>query len=118
MAYDEDLAHRLRTALEGVMGISEKRMMGGQFFFLDGNMVGGAYRDKSGEGLFMFRVGKRNEQPAMQRESFRLSGRGQHRMRGFFTIAADACDTAELGEWVSLALSFVCTLPPKNTAEP
>lgn len=63
--YDEELSDRLRNALEGMTGVSEKRMMGGLCFMLNGNMLGGAHREKSGEQLFMFRVGKENEDAAL-----------------------------------------------------
>lgn len=58
MAYDEQLTDRLRNTLEGLAGLSEKRMMGGVCFLLQGNMLGGADRTKDGAGRFMFRVGR------------------------------------------------------------
>lgn len=61
MAYDEELAHRMRKAMPSGLAITEKRMMGGVCFFLEGNMVGGADRSKSGERRLMFRVGKADE---------------------------------------------------------
>ena len=67
MAYDEQLATRFRKAINEPSNISEKRMMGGLCFLHNGNMIGGADRNKEGSGRFMFRVGKDNETEALSR---------------------------------------------------
>jgi hypothetical protein len=113
MAYDEELTDRFRATLDGMMGISEKRMMGAVCFFLDGNMIGAADRTKTGEGRFMFRVGKENEAEALTREGASVAVMGAKRMSGFIFVSEDACDDAALKEWVSLALGYVSKLPPK-----
>ena len=59
MPYDEALTNRMRRALAAHVGISERRMMGGVCFFLNGNMLSGARHDKDGNRRFMFRVGRR-----------------------------------------------------------
>ena len=52
MAYDEDLAERLRELLAGETGISEKKMFGGLAFLVHGNMCVSA----SGQGGLLARV--------------------------------------------------------------
>ncbi len=113
MAYDEMLAARFRQALGGMADISEKRMMGGVCFLLDGNMIGGADRTKAGEGRFMFRVGKENEVAARALPGGQQMEQGGRRMGGFFFVAEGACTDQVMTQWLSLALSFVSTLPPK-----
>jgi len=113
MAYDEELAHRFRQVLDGMVGISEKRMMGAACFFLDGNMIGGASRQKDGRGRFLFRVGKDNQAEALARDGAEPAVLGGRRMSGFMVVDTDACDDDALCDWVSLALSFVTTLPAK-----
>ncbi len=113
MAYDEELTSRFREALGGLPGVSEKKMMGGVCFLLDGNMVGGADRTKAGEGRFMFRVGKDNQEEALGREGAQAMEQGGRRMTGLVFVSEEACDDDALKDWVSLALSFVTTLPPK-----
>ena len=113
MAYDEELADRFRATLDGMMGISEKRMMGAVCFFLDGNMIGAADRSKTGEGRFMFRVGKENEAEALRRDGASVAVMGPKRMSGFIFVGEEACNDAALKEWVSLALSYVSRLPAK-----
>lgn len=114
MAYDEELAARYRETLDGMVGISEKKMMGGVCFFLDGNMIGGADRTKSGAGRFMFRVGKDNEAEALSRPGAIIMEQGGRRMGGLVFVDEEACDRKALKSWVRLALSFVSTLPAKE----
>ncbi len=113
MAYDEEMTDRYRATLDGMAGISEKRMMGGVCFFLDGNMIGGADRSKDGERRFMFRVGKENEAEALARDGARIVELGGRRMGGLIFVPIDVCDDAALKDWISMALRFVSTLPPK-----
>ena len=113
MAYDEGLAGRMRDALVGMAGISEKRMMGGVCFFLDGNMLGGADRTKAGQGRFMFRVGKDNQAAALARPGAWAMEQGGRRMGGLVFVDEAACDDGALRDWIALALGFVGTLPAK-----
>ncbi len=62
--YDEHVAQRFRDTLAGGEGVSEKRMMGGLCFLVNGNMVGGADQTKSGQRRFMFRIGKESDEAA------------------------------------------------------
>ncbi len=113
MAYDELLTSRFRDALGRTKGVSEKKMMGGVCFLLHGNMIGGADRTKSGDGRFMFRVGKDNEAEALSRPGAAVMEQGGRRMGGLIFVDEKACDDAALVNWIALALSFVSTLPPK-----
>ncbi len=114
MAYDEELSLRLHSALEGIMDVTDKRMMGGVCFMVRGNMLGGADRNKDGEGQFMFRVGKDNEAEALARKGAKIVELGGRRMSGMVFVDEEACpDDASLREWVTLAMSFVSTLPDK-----
>jgi TfoX/Sxy family transcriptional regulator of competence genes len=113
MAYDEELAARFRAALAGMAGISEKRMMGGVCFFLNGNMIGGADRTKTGERRFMFRVGKENEAAALALPGATILEQGGRRMSGLIFVDESLCDDEAMRRWLSPALGFVSGLPPK-----
>jgi len=113
MAYDPHLADSFREALPVELPFSEKRMMGGLCFLLNGNMVGGADRAKTGEGRFMFRVGKENEAIALARPGASVVELGGRRMGGMIFVDAAPCSLVDLRDWVFLALSFVETLPAK-----
>ncbi len=113
MAYDEFLAERLRDAIGDQRPVAEKRMMGGVCFMIDGNMLGGADRQKDGSGRFMFRVGKDNETEALSRPGAIPLEQGGRRMGGMVFVDESACGPKELKSWVALALKFVGALPPK-----
>jgi len=88
-------------------------MMGGVCFLKNGNMIGGADRQKDGSGRFMFRVGKENEEQALARKGASVMEQGGRRMSGLIFVNEDDCNDKDLKEWVALALSFVSKLPPK-----
>ena len=113
MPHDEHLTARMRAMLDGLPGVSEKRMMGGVCFLVDGNMVGGARREKSGDAHFMFRVGKDNEEQALAQPGTRPMIHGGRKMGGFIWLDEDAASDDAMRALNSLSLSFVTTLPPK-----
>lgn len=114
MAVDEELSARVREALEGLPNIVERKMMGGMCFMINGNMIGGAHRSaKAGDGWLMFRVGKDNDALALARPGAQPVIMGGKKMGGMVFVDETQCDDDQLRSWVSLALSFVATLPPK-----
>jgi hypothetical protein len=112
VAFDEELTERMRAALGNGPAFSEKRMMGGVCFFLNGNMIGGADRSKEGLRRLMFRVGKANEVAAGLPGGLPMF-LGERPMPGFYFVDADQCDDALLGQWLAVALDHAARLPPK-----
>lgn len=106
MAYDEDLAARIRT-VEG--GLAEKKMFGGIAFLLNGNMAVGV----SGDEL-MVRVGKDDADAALAEPGtrpFEMSGKS---MAGWILVGGDAIgDEDSLARWVDTGVSFAAGFPPK-----
>jgi hypothetical protein len=113
MAYDQDLADRFRAALGSRWDYYEQRMMGSLCFMIEGHMIGGCHRTKSGDRRFMFRVGKPNQAEALARPGAMPMVHGGRRMGGFVYVEASACDPAALVGWIELAAGYVATLPPK-----
>lgn len=111
MAYDEELANRLRARIEGDAGLSEKRMFGGLAFLINGNMAVSA----SGQGGLLLRVDPAQTQalaaePHVQR--FVMRGR---EMDGWLRVDAGALATDdEFYRWVDRGLSYARSLPPKR----
>lgn len=109
MAYDEDVARRMRDWLANEDGIAERRMFGGLAFMAHGNMVCGV----TGTGG-MARVGKDRMDEAMA-----LPGTGEmtftgRKMGGMVDVAETTlADDALRGEIVALALAYARSLPPK-----
>jgi TfoX/Sxy family transcriptional regulator of competence genes len=110
MAYDEELAARIRGHAAG-LPVEEKKMFGGLAFLLGGHMAVAA----SGKGGLMVRVepsdtAKLLEEPGA--EPFEMGGRGG--MQGWLRVSSEAvADDDALARWVDLGLAYAHTLPPK-----
>ena len=108
MAFDEDLAERMRVALAGTGTIREVRMFGGLCFMLNGNMVAGT----SKRGLIV-RVGKDQQPSALARPGAKRMEMTGRPMEGYIFVDPPPSDDRSLQEWIALAIAFVKTLPPK-----
>ena len=110
MAYDEDLANRIRELILAEDGVAEKRMFGGLAFLINGNMAVSA----SGQGGLLLRVdpaqtdalaGKQYAQP------FEMRGRA---MQGWLRVDAAGLRTKrELERWVNRGVAYARSLPSK-----
>lgn len=110
MAYDEDLAARIRDLLAPERGLSEKRMFGGLAFLLDGHMTVAV----SGQGGLLLRIDPaRSDELVAAPAVGRMVMRGRE-MDGWLRVDQHAVSTEEqLAEWVGRGVAFVRTLPPK-----
>jgi phage terminase large subunit-like protein len=110
MAYDEDVANRLREELAGE-DFTEKRMFGGLAFLVAGHMAIAASRT----GGLLVRVDPAAAEAALQQpHAARMVMRGRE-MDGWLTVAPDAvADGDAIGGWAATALAYVRTLPPKD----
>ena len=111
MAFDEDLAHRLRELLRDEDGVSEKRMFGGQAFLLHGNMCVSA----SSRGGLLARVDP-DEAPALLKAPHvsLMEMRGRQ-MPGWIFVAGEGVRTQrQLRPWVARSVRFARTLAPKH----
>jgi TfoX/Sxy family transcriptional regulator of competence genes len=110
MAYDVHLVRRIRSYLQGEIGLSEKRMFGGLAFLINGNMAVSA----SSQGGLLLRVDPTSTDalvtdPHVQRAVMR--GR---EMDGWLRVDADAVTSdEELARWLAHGLAYARSLPPK-----
>jgi TfoX/Sxy family transcriptional regulator of competence genes len=110
MAFDEDLANRVRDELADVAGLSEKRMFGGLAFVVNGHMAVAA----SSQGGLLLRcdpaqTGELLSAPHAER--FAMRGR---EMDGWLRIDADGvADEDQLRHWVGIGVAYASSLPPK-----
>jgi TfoX/Sxy family transcriptional regulator of competence genes len=110
MAFDEQLADRVRASLGGVSGVTEKRMFGGLCFLLDGNMCCGIV----GETL-MVRVGPDAYENALARPHAREMDFTGRALKGMVYVAPEGLGTARsLSAWVKRGTTFAGELPPKR----
>jgi TfoX/Sxy family transcriptional regulator of competence genes len=109
MAYDENLAQRVRQALSGQDGVIEKKMFGGLAFMLHGNMSVGVEKDR-----LMVRVGPDRYDKALARPHARPMDFTGRPMKGFVYVPPEGLHTdAALQEWVHMGVEFALTLPKK-----
>jgi TfoX/Sxy family transcriptional regulator of competence genes len=109
MAYDENLAARIRKALGKAPGITEKKMFGGLAFLDRGLMFTGV----SGSTL-MARVGKELYEDSLARDHVRVMDFTGKPMAGYVFVDEPGFSTEEdLRFWLKRCLDFVATLPPK-----
>ena len=109
MAFNEDLAARVREILAEGGEVDERRMFGGIAFMVRGHMCCGI----SGDDL-MLRLGPDRAERALEEPHVRPMDFTGRPMKGYVYVAPAATRTeARLREWLGLARDFVGTLPPK-----
>lgn len=110
MAYDEELANRLRECVQHEPGVTEKRMFGGLAFLIDGNMAVSA----SGQGGLMVRVDPRQSEPLVaDGRAERVVMRGRE-MDGWLRVGPESVVTTDdLSRWVAIGVSYARSLPSK-----
>ena len=110
MAYDEQLAERVRGVLAGQQGLTERKMFGGLTFMLAGNMCVGVEQDR-----LMVRLGQDAYEEALTRPHAAPMDFTGRPMKGFVFVAPGGISTpAALREWVDLGVQFCRALPAKK----
>ena len=109
MAYNEELALRIRQAIGMQTGITERKMFGGLCFMVHGNMLGGVMGDE-----IIVRVGSERYEDALKQPHAREMDFTGRPMRGFVIVASEGIASDErLNEWVQRGAQFATSLPPK-----
>jgi TfoX/Sxy family transcriptional regulator of competence genes len=111
MAYDEDLAARVRELVVAEANLTEKRMFGGLAFLIGGNMSVSV----SGQGGLLLRCDPAKADAFLDEpHAHQMIMRGRS-MDGWLRVEAEGVRTKrELSKWVSRGVGFARTLPPKN----
>jgi TfoX/Sxy family transcriptional regulator of competence genes len=111
MAYDEELADRIRELVQAEEGLSEMRMFGGLAFLIHGNMAVSA----SGKGGLLLRVDPAQTEALLKEPDahpFEMRGR---EMDGWLRIEASGVTTKpKLKKWVARGVGYARSLPPKK----
>lgn len=109
MAYDEDLAHRIREVLTGE-NVTEKRMFGGLAFLIGGHMAVAA----SGRGGLMVRVPPEKTAALLAREHVEPMIMAGRETRGWLLVSdAGIATKRQLRSWVTTGVEYAKDLPPK-----
>src|SRR3954471_21994130 len=107
MAYDEDLANRIRELMSGEANVTEMRMFGGLAFLIDGNMAVAA----SGQGGLMVRVPPEDTDTLAAKphaRPFEMRGR---EMQGWLRVDDEGVRTKRrLEPWVRRGVAYARSL--------
>jgi TfoX/Sxy family transcriptional regulator of competence genes len=110
VAYDEDLADRIRELLSGEKGLEEKRMFGGLAFLINGNMSVAA----SGQGGLLVRVPPEDADQLVDRKHVSPMVMAGREARGWLRVDDDGVKTKrQLQGWVSRGVGYAKSLKPK-----
>ncbi len=110
MAYDEDLAFRIRELVVAERGVEEKRMFGGLAFLINGNTSVAA----SGQGGLLVRVPPDETDKLVTREHVEPMVMAGREARGWLRVSTDGVKTKrQLQSWVNRGVGYAKSLPPK-----
>jgi TfoX/Sxy family transcriptional regulator of competence genes len=111
MAYDEELAERIRDLTAGEPGLREQKMFGGLAFLVGGNMAIAA----SGQGGALVRVDPEESDrlvASTNAQPFEMRGRS---MKGWLRVDSEDLRTKrQLAKWVERGTAYARSLPAKR----
>jgi TfoX/Sxy family transcriptional regulator of competence genes len=110
MAYDTELAERIRELLAAERGVDEKQMFGGLGFLINGHMAVAA----SGQGGLLVRVPPEETDTLLDRAHVSPMVMAGREARGWLRVDSDGLKTKrQLQSWVARGVKHVHSLPPK-----
>jgi TfoX/Sxy family transcriptional regulator of competence genes len=111
MAFDEELAGRIRELVAGQRGLTEKKMFGGLAFLVNGNMAVAA----SGQGGLLVRVDPNESDALVQKAGVEMMEMRGRTMPGWLRVDSGSVRTKrQLSGWVDRGVAYARSLPPKR----
>ena len=111
MAFDAELADRIRDHVQGEPGLSEKRMFGGLAFLVHGNMAVAA----SGQGGLMVRVDPAESARLVKTSTATPMVMKGRAMAGWLRVPdKDVRTKPQLRKWVTIGTTYAGSLPAKK----
>ena len=111
IAYDEDLANRIRELVGDEPDLTEQAMFGGLAFLIGGHMSVAA----SGQGGLLVRVDPDHAGELLSKPhaaAFEMRGRS---MQGWLRVDPEGVQTKrQLEPWVKRGVAYARSLPPKK----
>jgi TfoX-like protein len=115
MAYDEELAGRIRELVGGGPDVTEQKMFGGLAFLIGGNLAVAA----SGQGGVLVRVDPARSEELVATTNARLMEMRGRSMRGWLRVDPEDVGTRrQLARWVELGSAYARSLPAKRSGQP
>jgi TfoX/Sxy family transcriptional regulator of competence genes len=113
VAYDVELADRIRELIAGEPGVTEKKMFGGVAFLIGGNMAVAA----SGQGGVLVRVDPAQSDSLVETTNARPMQMRGRQMQGWLRVeSADVRTKRQLARWVERGTTYARSLPAKPGA--
>lgn len=111
MAYDEQLAERVRELISARPGVVERKMFGGLGWMIGGNMAVGVMRDNE----LVVRIEPEEVEAACREPHVHTFGRpGRKPMKGFVVVESEGLeDEVVLERWVDVGAARAASMPPK-----
>ena len=110
MAYEEELADRIRELLGGESRLTEQKMFGGLGFLIGGNMAIAA----SGQGGLLVRVDPVQSEKLVASSNARPMEMRGRQMQGWLRVNTEDVHTKrQLARWVRIGAEYARSLPPK-----
>jgi TfoX/Sxy family transcriptional regulator of competence genes len=111
MAYDENLAARIRELVAGEKNVTEKKMFGGLAFLVGGHMAVAA----SGRGGMMVRVDPAESDALVAKTKAQVMEMRGREMPGWLRVDTEDVKTKkQLEVWVQRGVGYARSLPPKG----
>jgi len=108
MAYDEDLANRVREVMPADGEVTERRMFGGLAFLWGGHMFAGVVGSE-----LMVRIGAEAAQRALERDHVREMDFTGRPMKNMVFVEPAGLQGPALEQWVTAAAGYARALAPK-----
>ncbi len=113
MAYDTDLANRVRAVVPGDAEVTERKMFGGLAFLLEGRMFAGVVGSE-----LMVRIGPEATQRALDRDHVREMDFTGRPAKSMIFVEPAGLHGQELERWISEAAGYARTLGPRRPRRP
>jgi hypothetical protein len=111
VAYDEELAGRIRELVAGEADLTEQRMFGGLAFLIGGNMAVAA----SGQGGALVRADPLQTDDLVATTDADAFVMRDRPMQGWLRVAPEHLQSQEqLAKWVTLGTAYARSLPAKR----
>jgi TfoX/Sxy family transcriptional regulator of competence genes len=109
VAYDEELADRIRTLVADEPNLTEKAMFGGLAFLVGGNMAIAA----SGQGGILVRVDPAESVALVADSPAEVAVMRGRPMAGWLRVGAADLADGELAAWAQRGVAYARSLPAK-----
>jgi TfoX/Sxy family transcriptional regulator of competence genes len=110
MAYDEQLAARIRKILHQRKDVTEKKMFGGLSFLLHGKMCCGVLQND-----LVVRTQPEDYEAALEQPYVRPMDFTGRPLKGFIYVSPEGCQTEkELSRWIEHGVEIVSSISKSN----